>query len=202
MHFNTTAFHVRFSCAANQASCSHLQSGNSFGKNSPEELQCMFAVLRGSKKGFLITVAEEENMSRTRLCCNRTRAATPSSTMHEQSEHSCYFSCFGRHIRPRKNNHPGIPISVFQCLQRGGWMCWLHKTVHAFFFTHTQLLMWPRWNSWNSLCANSHFSSYDMWHARYIYIVYEEWTNIGKQVVRVERQMLHCTTKPWVASLV
>lgn len=35
--------------------------------------------------------------------------------------------------------------------------------------------MLPRLDSWNSLCANSgHFNGYDMWHARYIYIVYDE----------------------------
>lgn len=54
----------------------------------------------------------------------------------------------------------------------------LSKTVHAFFLffkSYTQLLMLPRLDSWNSLCANSgHFGGYDMWHARYIYI-YSMW---------------------------
>ena len=39
-----------------------------------------------------------------------------------------------------------------------------------------------------------------MWHARYIYIVYEECTNIDKQVVQVEQQMLHCMAKPRAAA--
>lgn len=158
---------------------------------------------QGSRKAFLITVAEEENMSQTSLCCNLTQDSHTQLHHTWTIESACYFSCCGWHIKPCTISQSNIwtrKLSVYsgKCAY---CCCDSSKTIHAFFVSYTQLLMLDA--SWNSFCANSgHFSGYDMWHARYIYIGCEACTNIGKQVVWAEQQMLYCMAKPLAADMV
>lgn len=126
----------------------------------------------------------------------RSHPATP--CMNNQNVHVMFhalvdISGLGQSIIPM------YQCTVTQCLQRGRcllllWLKWNYSCIPL---SHTQLLMPPRFDRWNSLWANfsRHFSGYDMWNARYIYIVYKECTKIGKQMVWAKQQMLQCMAK-------
>lgn len=101
-----------------------------------------------SRKAFLITVAEEENMSQTSLCWNPTRAATPSYTMHEQSEHLCNFSCFEWHIKPRTFTQH---ISVTEGRGHIAVVTQVKLFMHSFFFIAHSIIddttVWTVWKA-------------------------------------------------------
>lgn len=140
---------------------------------------------QGSRKPFLITVAGEENMSHTSLYCNVTqnshtqphRAGTIKTVM-------LFFMLWVTY--QALNNLSFLHFSGIQCLQRGGCilLLWLKWNYSCILFERT-------FNYWcchgwtvETACVQTQGTLVVMTHGMQdTYIVHEECTNIGKQVV-------------------